>query len=530
MESKPSEPITVNPEEATRQFYKSWREKFVLPLLIGSLAFGIFALIPAISTNGNAFVKMLFIASYVLVGIVTVVRFPYFVRIAVFLLSIYVLGLGELFTHGILGDSLFFFLSLIIFATILLSPQTGIAAIIVDILTFILIGWLMLTGNTIPLNPNAPPAKIEDWISASAVMIMFGSVIVLGFQRLEAAFLEAQKQVNTTLSILKDERRNLENIVIERTQQIRKVNNIGQAVNAILNPSELLERAVNLISAEFACYYTAIFLIDGSGQWAELIAASGDAGKVLRENKHRLNINGKSAVSAAIRTKEAIIVLDSVENPIRFDSPLLPYTRSQIVLHLSNRDRVIGALEMHSTKENAFSKLDIDAYQNMANHITIAFENSHLFNEAQQNLSEMSASQQQYLEDAWLSLTSGRKLEYDVGDKESAINQELEIPLALRDQIIGQINMSTSGEWSLEQKNLIESIAAQAALALENARLVGESRSIAAQEKLVTDITSKIWTSTTIDSILQTTVRELGRALEAAEVTIEVSMSDKNGK
>jgi len=528
MESYAFETNTFNPKEAARQLYKNWREKFVLPLLIGSLTLGIFALIPAIGANGNAIIKMLFITTYVLIGIVTVVRFPYSVRIAVFLLSIYALGLGELFTHGILGDSLFFFLSLVIFATILISPQTGIVTIIVDILTFILFGWLMLSGITTPLNPNAPPAKIGDWISAGAVMIMFGSVIVLAFQRLEAEFLEAQKQINTTLSILKDERSNLENNVIERTQQIRKVNNIGRAVSAILNPAELLERAVNLIGAEFACYYTAIFLIDDSGQWAELIAATGDAGKVLRENKHRLDISGKSAVGAAIRTKEAIIVLDSVDNPIRFDSPLLPYTRSQIVLHLSIGDRSIGALEMHSTKENAFSKLDVDAYQNMANHITIAFENSRLFSDTQKNLIEMSTAQQQYLEGAWLSLTSGHKMEYDVGDKETTFDQNIEIPLALRDQIIGQINMSSSGEWTFEQKNLIESIAAQAALALENARLVEESRTIASQEKSVNDITSKIWASTTLDSILQTTVRELGRALEAAEVTIEVSMSDQN--
>lgn len=86
--------------------------------------------------------------------------------------------------------------------------------------------------------------------------------------------------------------------------------------------------------------------------------------------------------------------------------------------------------------------------------------------------------------------------------------------------------MASSDEWTTEQKNLIESIAAQAALALENARLVEESQSIAARERLVNDITSKVWASTTIDAILQTTVRELGRMLEAAEVNIEVSMSE----
>jgi len=528
VEINPSENTSFNPKEATRQLYKNWRDKFVMPLLIGSLALGVLALIPAISGTSNATLKAIFVTTYVLTGIVTVVRFPYSVRMGVFLLSIYALGLGELFTHGILGDSLFFFLGLIIFATILLSPQAGIIAIIVDVLTFILIGWFMLSGQVIPLNPYASPAKIEDWISASAVIIMFGTVIILGFQRLEAAFLDAQVQIHTTLTALKDERNNLENMVIVRTKQMQRVNDIGRTVTAILDPGELLARAVYLIGDEFECYYTAIFLIDITGHWAELKAATGDAGKVLRENKHRLDINGKSSIGTAIRTRQARIALDTGVDPARFDNPLLPYTRSQIVLPLAIGDRIIGALEMHSTKENAFTQQEVDTYQNMANQITIALENSRLFTEAQQSLAEMSATQQQYLKGAWLSLAADQKLEYEVGDSELTGRQGIEIPLTLRDQIIGQINMSNSEGWTPEQRNLIESIAAQAALALENARLVEESQSIAARERLVNDITSKVWASTTVDSILQTTARELGRALEAAEVDIEVSMSDTN--
>jgi GAF domain-containing protein len=266
--------------------------------------------------------------------------------------------------------------------------------------------------------------------------------------------------------------------------------------------------------------------MDTTGQWADLKAATGDAGKVLRENKHHLDINGKNAIGTAIRTKQTRIISDTGPDPVRFDNPLLPYTRSQIALPLIIGERVIGALEMHSTKENAFSQQDADTYQNMANQVAIALENSRLFTEAQQSIHEMSATQQQYLQGVWLSLAADQKLEHTSGDSDSAGNQEIEVPLTLRDQIIGQINMSRLDEWTPEQKNLVESIAAQAALALENARLVEESQSVAMRERLVNDITSKIWASATIDSILQTTVRELGRALEAAEVDIEVSMDD----
>jgi GAF domain-containing protein len=498
-----------------------------MPLLLGSLILGILALVPAVSSAESNGLKALFISTYVALGIVTVIRFPYTVRISVFLISIYALGLGELFTYGILGDSLFFFISLVIFSVLLLSPRAGIVAISLDIFTFILAGWLMLSGTVVPINPYALPAEVTDWLSAGGVIIMFGTVIIIILQRLETTFLETQIQIDTTLKTLQDERSNLEQTVLDRTKQMRRVNNIGRAVTSILDSNELLARAAYLIGDEFECYYTAIFLIDGTGQWAELKAATGDAGKVLRENKHHLDVNGKSTVGTVVRTRQIHIALDTGTNPVRFDNPLLPYTRSQIVIPLNIGERCIGALEMHSTKESAFSLQDVDTFQNMANQISIALENSHLFTEAQQSLFEMNATQQQYLQGSWLALTSENKLEYTVGNSLTD-KQEIEVPLTLRDQTIGHINMAGSNEWTPEQKNLIESIAAQAALALENARLVEESQSIATRERLVNDITSKIWGSTTMDSILQTTVRELGRALEAAEVDIEVSMGDND--
>jgi GAF domain-containing protein len=69
---------------------------------------------------------------------------------------------------------------------------------------------------------------------------------------------------------------------------------------------------------------------------------------------------------------------------------------------------------------------------------------------------------------------------------------------------------------------MIDAIAAQAALALENARLVEESQSAARRERLLAEITGRIWASTTVEGILQTAAREIGRALESDEVTVEL--------
>jgi GAF domain-containing protein len=528
MEIKDSTKLFLNSEEATRRLYKNWRDGFAIPLLLGLLIFGGIALVPAVTSSTSLVISAVFISTYVLTALVTVVRFSYSVRMRVVLINIFILGVSELLSLGILGDGLFFFLGTVIFATILLSPRTGLFAVIINTLTFILFGALMLGGQISPINPNAAPANVFDWISAGAVLIMFGSVIILGFQRLENEFLTAQKQVDISFDSLSEERKNLENKVYERTLQLRKVNEIGRTINVILDPNELLPRAANIIELEFECYYTAFFLLDNTGQWAELRAATGEAGRVLRENRFHLDINGLSTVGTSIRTKQGRIVQEDRAEPVRFDNPLLPYTRSQVVLPLIIGERVIGALEMHSTKDNAFTVQDMDAFQNMANEIAVSLENSRLYQEAQQTLAEMRATQRQYLQGAWGSLTSEKNLEYSLGEYDQENDKEIAVSLSLRDQVIGKIQLAASADWTMEQKNLIESIAAQTTLALENARLVEESQSLAARERLANEIIAKIWASKNMESILQTTVRELGRTLEAAEVVIELSMDDEN--
>ncbi len=521
----------LKPEDATRLLYKNWREQFAIPLLLGVLVFGAIVLIPAINASNSLIVDALFVTVYMLTGLVTVIRFSYFIRMSVFLLGVYVLGLGELITHGILGDSLIFFFGLTVFATILVSPRTGILTVIINNLTFFLFGYLFLNEKIIPLNPNASPSQLADWLSAAGVTIMFGVVVIIGFQRLEKEFTQAQKQIDETLNTLKSERNNLERKVEERTQQLRKINEIGRFVAAILEPEELLPRALQRIDTEFKFYYTAFFLVNTTGQWAELNAATGEAGRVLRENKHRLDINGNSVVAKAIRTREGQIVRSGKSEQISYqDNPLLPYTRSQIVLPLIVGDLILGALEIHATMENAFLPADLNTFQNMANEIAIALENARLFQEAQQTLSEMRATQRQYLQGAWQSLTEEKALTYALGDNDPSAGNELDIPLALRDQIIGQLQLTNSTSWGAEQKSLVEAIVMQAVLALENARLVEESQSIAAREKLANEIITKVWASTSMEGILQTAVRELGRSLEAAEVEIEISMDKSDNE
>ncbi|MBV6395557.1 MAG: hypothetical protein HFACDABA_01134 [Anaerolineales bacterium] len=334
-------------------------------------------------------------------------------------------------------------------------------------------------------------------------------------------------QFNRMIARLETLQTGLEEQVRERTKQLEAINEVGRAASAILDPAELIERVVNLITDEFGYYYAALFLLDPSGHWAELRSATGEAGRVLRESRHRLEVGGKSMVGSAIQQRRARIALDVGAEPARFNNPLLPYTRSEIALPLVAGERILGALDVQSTTPSAFNTRDIETLQNMANQVAVAIENAHLFQETRQRLEELQAAQRQYLREAWTSLAVHEHNEYIVGDVITEKDTRLDVPLTLRDQIIGEISLSGDSSWTSEERSWVEAVATQAAIALENARLLDQSQKNAAYEKLIADITGKIWASTTIEGILQVSVRELGRTLNATEAIIALDPGEE---
>jgi GAF domain-containing protein/HAMP domain-containing protein len=332
-------------------------------------------------------------------------------------------------------------------------------------------------------------------------------------------------QFNRMVARLESLQGTLEQQVVERTKQLAATNEVGRVAASSLDPEQLLARVLPLFPEQFGYYYAAIYLVDPSGKWAELKEATGEAGRVLKQNRHRLEVAGKNMVGTAIREQSPRIAQIASDEKQRFDNPLLPYTRSEIALPLIVGDRVLGALNVQSTREADFGPQVIETMKNMASQVAIALENARLYQEAQQVIRELRAVQQQYLHQGWSRFTEEHdSLEYRIGDDDEDHPVTLDVPISLRDQVLGEILLEGEREWTPDQQSLVDAVATQAAIALENARLVSESRQIALRERMVAEINSRIWASATIDGVLQTAIKELGRRLNASSATIEISV------
>ncbi|MDQ2692700.1 MAG: GAF domain-containing protein [Chloroflexota bacterium] len=334
-------------------------------------------------------------------------------------------------------------------------------------------------------------------------------------------------QFNRMVARMESLQSTLEQQVVERTRQLAATNEVGRVAASSLDPDQLLAGVIPLFHEQFGYYFAAIYLVDPSGRWAELKEATGEAGRVLKQNHHRLEITGKSMVGSSIRERSPRIAQIASEEKQRFENPLLPYTRSEIALPLMVGDRVLGALNVQSTRESDFGPQVIETMKNMASQVSMAIENARLFQEAQQIIKEMRAVQQQYLRESWGEFSEeNRSLEYRLGDELDENSKTLEMPISLRDQTLGQILLESKQDWTPDQQSLVDAIATQAAVALENARLVSESRQIALRERMVAEINSRIWSSTTIDGVLQTAIKELGRRLDASSATVELTIEN----
>jgi GAF domain-containing protein/HAMP domain-containing protein len=339
---------------------------------------------------------------------------------------------------------------------------------------------------------------------------------------------------NRMLSRLETLQQNLEQQVNARTSLLQATNDVGRIASSILEPDTLISQLVNLITERFGYYYAAIFLVDESGTWAELKDATGAAGQTLKAQRHRLQVGGKSMVGSAISTQNPRVAQNVGMEIYRFDNPLLPDTRSEIALPLTVGEHVLGALDVQSTNEAAFDEQTIETLRSMAGQVAIALENAHLFQETRQNLEEIRAIHQQYMTNVWSEKIRLSEMEYTaelpgVASAENR-NKTINIPLTLRDQQLGQIVLETEGDWDPEDKAWAEAVATQVAISLENARLIEESQQAALRERLAAAITEKIWSSTSIDGILQAAVRELGRSLEASEALIELRFEEGKAK
>ncbi|RLC90783.1 MAG: hypothetical protein DRI37_00400, partial [Chloroflexi bacterium] len=337
------------------------------------------------------------------------------------------------------------------------------------------------------------------------------------------------------------ERKRAEGALRRGTMRLQLAADVARSAAVTHELDELLDRAVNLIRDRSGLYHAGIFLVDERGEYAVLKAATGEAGRTMLECGYQLEMDEISTVGRVTRTGQPRIVLDVGADAVHFENSLLPETRSEMTLPLQVGGRVIGALDVQSREPAAFDEDDMVASQAVADQLAVFIENARLLQEMKQTMRDLEVASGRYTQESWAAVAqrSERPLGYRYSragiepvaglrqDSGSAASGALSVPITLRDQEIGLLNLRAEGEaFSPETVSLVKEVAGRLALAMENARLLEDTRRRAQQEQLLRAATAHMHESLDMETVLKTAANEMYAALGLDEIVIRLAMAN----
>jgi signal transduction histidine kinase/CheY-like chemotaxis protein len=205
------------------------------------------------------------------------------------------------------------------------------------------------------------------------------------FSHIEVRFLET---VGAQLSVALDNYRLL-NQAQRRAQQLEIAAEVSRLATSTLETGTLLSRAVNLLRERFGFYHTAIYLLDEQGKYAVVREATGQPGVQMKEAKHSIGVGSKTIIGQVTETGKPYAALDSSKDPYYRANPALPDTKTQLALPLKIGDRMLGAMDIHVSKANAFLPADIAVLQSLADQVAVALDNARSYEVEREALKEM---------------------------------------------------------------------------------------------------------------------------------------------
>lgn len=288
----------------------------------------------------------------------------------------YVLALFGLLRVGLWGSSALFLALLPPLALLLLGAPAGIGAGILSILTWVgtefTAKWVSHPAVMLPRNAGL------SWLYG--VFDLFWIILILmqilwQFYRTQN-FLESIGREKQELQATRAE-------LIQRTQQLATVADVGRAVTSSLELQELLRALVKLVKESFGFYGVNVWMLTEPPDAVQLKAGLGPQGEDFSQVEMDLEIGRENSITSVCKSG-----VHRLCNNLQSEDylPLGGYfseARAQLVLPLKVAQKIVGALEILSQKEDAFLDEDVTLLRSLSDQVTIAIRNATLYEEAQ---------------------------------------------------------------------------------------------------------------------------------------------------
>ncbi len=350
-------------------------------------------------------------------------------------------------------------------------------------------------------------------------------------------------------------------VLEQRAAQFRAIVGVEEATTGITELRELLDTAAALISTNFGITHVGIYLVDDMHERLRLRATSDDVARQRFERWESLRLDTSGLPQSAVATARPRLASGHADLSRWQGQAEWPDMQSEIALPLETAGHVIGVLDLLSHQAGMFNQIAREALVLLASNLAATIEKVRLLTEMQGSLTRLEKYQEEDAVRGWRMALArrGQRLDYaydrmiirnglpedlnafvsthspvHVQTVEHAGLYWLLAPLRVQQQLIGTLSFESSRPWTEDQQRLVTTVVDQLGLALENARLLEDTRLSAQRERARGEIVGRVRASVQIDAVLRSAVEELGRALQVETARIQLlppsdKVSEKTG-
>lgn len=291
----------------------------------------------------------------------------------------------------------------------------------------------------------------------------------------------------------------LEERVQARTRDLFLTLEVGQLASRMYRLDELLPGVTEYIRERFDLYYTQVYINDDANRYTVLVSGTGEVGQELLSRRHRLDLGATSIVARSVQTRRPVLVSNTETSAVFLPNPLLPETRSEVAIPLTVGGEVIGVLDMQARQADTFREDNLPVFEAMANQLAAAIRSAEAYAETEAAIERATLVNRRLTAEAWESYLGRIAQEKRVGYRydlqrvepldaplevtpdplppEGGRARQLARPVRVGEHVIGTIALAEDDEreWSGDDIELIDGVAARVALALDQYRAFDET-------------------------------------------------------